>query len=361
MIVINGRFLTDRPSGVHRFAIEMIRQLGELRTNLVIAAPRTAVNPDIPGVEFLRVGRLRSALWEQLELPLWLATKKTPLLINLANRAPVAYKRQVSTVHDLMPILFKEDYSRRFALQYRLIVKYGVIRHSLATCTVSDTARRELVDYFNVAAGRVEVTHNGADRYWTRSSPDSAADTLAIDGLSANKYFLAFGRYGHHKNVRVLLAAVKEVARCQDVTLVLVGDYDESLRSAMVGLDQQVRVLGRITDQKLGILYSNARAFVAPSLHEGFDIPALEAQVHGALVLASDIPVHREVLGDGALYFAPSDVSQLVKLLVTVLAEPELGNARDRAIRENSARFGWAKSARTLNEIVARAERASRK
>lgn len=89
-----------------------------------------------------------------------------------------------------------------------------------------------------------------------------------------------------------------------------------------------------------------------PSLYEGFHLPALDAASLGSPVIASDIPVHREVLGDAASYCPPDD-PDAVAAQVRRLAEDvdlrrhltDLGIARART-------FDWARSARTLADVI---------
>lgn len=76
--------------------------------------------------------------------------------------------------------------------------------------------------------------------------------------------------------------------------------------------ERSVRFLGRVTDVELRALYAHADGLICPSVYEGFGLPPVEAVVHGCpRVLASDIPVFREVLADNASYFRPDDVEDI--------------------------------------------------
>ena len=95
-----------------------------------------------------------------------------------------------------------------------------------------------------------------------------------------------------------------------------------------------------------------ATALVFPSLYEGFGIPPLEAMVHGCPVLASDIPATREVCGSAAVYFNPSDPTELRKLMnEAISAGEDWREERRRAGFQRSSRFAWRDSAL----IIARA------
>ena len=110
----------------------------------------------------------------------------------------------------------------------------------------------------------------------------------------------------------MLIKTFKEIAEKSDVRLVFVGGNDyfyKRLKSDVIGqtVDKKIIFLEKVNDEKLSSLYSNAVCLVRPSLMEGFSLPPLEAIRFNCLVIASDIPVHREIFKDNLLYFDPND------------------------------------------------------
>lgn len=118
-----------------------------------------------------------------------------------------------------------------------------------------------------------------------------------------------------HKNIEVVFKALKQLP---EFTLKLVGSRNifqqETIKLAKkYQIDQQVKWLGRLSDQALIKLYQESYALVFPSLSEGFGLPGLEAMAVGLPVIASDIPIFQEIYQDAAAYFAPQSAAELVE------------------------------------------------
>jgi alpha-1,3-rhamnosyl/mannosyltransferase len=114
-----------------------------------------------------------------------------------------------------------------------------------------------------------------------------------------------------------------------------------------------VRRLGRVDD--LGALYAGALAVVLPSWLEGFGLPPVEGLAAGAPAIVSDLPVFREVLGDGALYVPPGDAGALADALLSLERDPAL---RGRLLAAGQARIApltWAETARRTRAVLAEA------
>jgi glycosyltransferase involved in cell wall biosynthesis len=115
-------------------------------------------------------------------------------------------------------------------------------------------------------------------------------------------------------------------------------------------------VLGRVAAGRLRELYGGAIALVLPSWLEGFGLTPVEALAHGTPAIVSDLPVLREVLGEGgALYVPPGDVERLAGALLTLAGDGELRARLAAAGRAATARLSWAETARRMRAILAEA------
>lgn len=349
MICINGRFLTEEQTGVQRFAANLARALSAIRDDVVVLAPDAPGNADLEGVDVRRFGASNPFVWEQVSLPLWLGKNDRPLLINLANRAPLLYPNQLSTLHDLLPMRFKENFSLRFRLLFRLIARFGVIRRSRQVVSVSESAGREIEAYYRLADRSVYVVPNAGD-IGLSSGPKGLDAAVSAD----DPYVLAFGRAGAHRNAAICIEAIKSLPADSTTRLIYAGRPDPVLVRAADALGRRCTFAGRVSDEELDALYRGAACFIAPSLYEGFDLPALEAQSIGTIVVASDIPIHREVLGDGARYFDPLAAADLTLALQRVLVDSPIGEDLQLAAQRNAARFSWDDSAMRLDALVQR-------
>ena len=171
------------------------------------------------------------------------------------------------------------------------------------------------------------------------------------NGKIKENYLLAVSSTNYHKNFHGLIDAF--LAANIDIKLKIIGS-GAGVFSAL-NLDRnnpRVEFLGRVDDLELIRLYQNAKAFVFPSLYEGFGIPPLEAQACACPVISSDRASMPEVLGESVLYFDPESKSDMVKSL-ELICENEL--LRDKLIAaglNNVERFSWLNSATKINEII---------
>lgn len=146
-----------------------------------------------------------------------------------------------------------------------------------------------------------------------------------------DNYFLYVGNAYPHKNVEILVRAAVRAG----VKVLYVGKDDYFYKRLHISPKT-------VTDEDLARLYEHAEALVFPSLMEGFGLPALEALARGCPVIASDIPVFHEILGDVPQYFHPDDEDELIECL----KHPPL---RSKIFLEKAAaivkKYNWCKMA----------------
>ncbi len=117
MIFINARFLTQDISGVQRYAEQMCRALKRLRDDLVFVAPHNIRLHDCASaLEAHCIGRSTGHVWEQIDLPLYLKRRGSPLLISISNTGPMLYGNQIATHHDINYVRYPQSYTRLFRL-----------------------------------------------------------------------------------------------------------------------------------------------------------------------------------------------------------------------------------------------------
>jgi glycosyltransferase involved in cell wall biosynthesis len=129
----------------------------------------------------------------------------------------------------------------------------------------------------------------------------------------------------------------------------LVADYRD--RIDRLGLTGDVHFIGRVAQRQVGDLYEACDAMVFPSMCESFGFPLLEAMAHGLPVIASDIPVNREICGDAAVYFDPSEARSGALALSQALRE-KARLASAAATRVTGYDWSWARYAREFVELA---------
>lgn len=346
MIYVNARFLTQEMTGVQRFATELCLQLSVLRRDVVFLSPDNIKMPDIADRLNVKViGKNRGHFWEQFDLPLFLNTLGKPLLINLGNTAPLLYKNKLVTLHDISYLRFPQTYSLPFRLFYRFLMP-SLLRNCRALLTVSDFSKQEICSEYKFPLERVFIIYNAVSKVFEARKEAS---------LSKN-YFLAVSSNHYHKNFHRLVEAFSMLSGRNDVHMIVVGgsnvNFNAWPQSAVNSPARNVRFVGRVSDEELVKLYSNALCFVFPSLYEGFGIPPLEAQACGCPVIASHAAAIPEVLGDSALYFDPLDKKALAAAMEKIIMNPELQTSLSLSGRVNVRRFSWLFSARQLIRVI---------
>lgn len=357
-VVINGRFLSQRGSGVQRFARELVlgldaelarRPTGERRWVLMVPAgiPETAKTQlNLQCIEWRVAGSTRGHLWDQL---LRRHCEADDVLVNLANSGPVLRSRSISILHDAAVYRTPANFSRAYRLFHqtlgRLISRRSVIG------TVSQFSRHELADVLGLEAADIFVVPNSCE-HLSQVTPDGSI--LARLGVEPGRYFLAIGSPVPNKNLPAAIRAFTRLA-APGQRFVIVGAVDAAvfgagLRDAPPG----VLLAGSIPDAQVTALLHDATALVFPSLYEGFGIPPLEAMLKGCPVIASNIPPVVEVCGDAVLYFDPADEASITQAMQRALAEPVLLAEQVRRGRARSALYSWQRSAQCLLDAVAR-------
>ena len=232
----------------------------------------------------------------------------------------------VLTVHDLGFLRVPETLAAA-NLVYRTLVPRGV-REAALTLTPTETVRQEVIAEFNLDPGRVVVTPLGVDEAWfAPAEPDPS--------LTGAPYVLFIGNVEPRKGLPTLLEALRRCPPGAAPRLVVAGPAGWGPELDTAGVASDVVRTGFLDDDRLRSLVAGAAALALPSRYEGFGLPVLEALAGGTPVLASDIPVLREVGGDHARYLPVDDVDAWAEALTAAAAA--------RADHDPAPGIAWAR------------------
>jgi len=216
-----------------------------------------------------------------------------PMLSVMHNVVPRS-RNQVVTVHDLRPCFFPDNPIQ--AYYWRHILPRS-LRKAKAIVTVSQTSKAKICSVYGIAPEKIHVVTNCF----------VPTETVAEDELERMPRLLCVGGNWRHKNIHELLEMHELWRDRYQVDIVMAKTaYLEMLRELVtrLGLEELVCFHHGVPDKRLREMYQSSAALVYPSLDEGFGIPPLEAMSYGLPVIASDIPVFRELFSTAPLYIS---------------------------------------------------------
>jgi len=347
-VYVNARFLTQPITGVQRYATEISLHLKKMVPWTKFITPGNIVHRYIAEIlDAKPVGRFSGYLWEQIELPKYLKGFGSPLLINLANTAPLFYKEQIVTIHDVAFLRNPLWFSKKFCYYYKLLIP-RIARKSLKVVTVSKFSKKEIVNLMDIDERKIKVIYNAVSSEFV---------SMAKNGLpnEYGKYILAVSSLDPRKNFKNLILAFGRL-KLQDTKLIIVGSgnrvfADEGLREVASFRNDIVFVNDTVDDELLTGLYKNAICFVYPSLYEGFGLPPLEAMACGCPTVVSNAASLPEVCGDAAYYVDPHDVDSIADGMRKVLTDDDLRRSLIKKGLERVNFFSWERSAREFLRV----------
>lgn len=345
MLLVNSRFLTQQITGVQRYSIEISKEIKKiLKKEVIFLTPNNIIHKEVAEeLEAKMIGKNIGHVWEQIDLPVYLKSKRNPLLINLANTAPMFYKNKISTIHDIAYVRYPKTFDFKFRTFYKLLIP-RVLRSSKHIITVSEFSKKEIVNYYGIDSDKISVVYN------------AVSDTFKPNKTETKEhYILGVSSVTYQKNLHSLIRAFNMIDN-PNLKLYLVGGVNRNFASVELLNDikgnKNVILKGRVNDKELITLYSNAQCFVFPSLYEGFGIPPLEAQACGCPVVCSYAASLPEACADSVIYCDPNNVDDIKEKIEIVLSDERLKNELIEKGFQNIKRFSWEKSAKKLADIV---------
>jgi len=328
-IGIDARLLEE--TGVGRYIRNLIGEISELDKKneyAVFLSKKSYAQCILPNSRWKKV--LADVRWhtlkEQWIMPRLFRSANLDLVHIPYHNPPIFYSGpMIVTIHDLTILHFNTGKATTLPQPLYQLKRLGYwvelcigLKKSRRIIAVSETTKRELIDHFRVPARKIIVTYEGVNM--------KRSDTRALIDAP---YLLYVGNAYPHKNLENLIAATQKLKK----KLVLVGNDDFFYRRLRSKMSDNVVFFGPASDEKLSNLYQHADALVSPSLMEGFGLPALEALSFGCPVLASNIPIFHEILGEYASYFNPTDPKSIAKAVS--------GIQKKRIPPDFFARYSW--------------------
>jgi len=307
---------------------------------------------------------------EQLVMPFYLWREKLDLIHFPHFNVPILTPgRFVVTIHDLILTNFptvRATTRRRLMyylknIAYRAVIYFALVR-SQKIITVSNFTKEDIINNFGVRSEKILVIYEGV------ANLAKGMDSLFVAKLDSREildqyripenFLLYVGNAYPHKNLEKLLKVFSRLhIQRPDLRLVLVGRSDyfyERIKSVAASLNlwqeanhnSAVIFPGYVPDAQLEVFYQAARAYVFPSLYEGFGLPPLEAMAQGCPVISSDRASLKEILGEAAIYFNPEDEDDMLSSINDILNNSEKRHDLIEQGKKQSKKYHWWDCAR---------------
>jgi len=263
------------------------------------------------------------------------------LLVSLSGLSPLLYRHTIVTIHDISYLLRPRSYSWAYCLYYQIMTPWAAKR-AKKILTVSHFSKRELMEHLRLDAEKIEVVYN------------AVRPAALLPKEDKERYLLSVASLVPRKNIKRLLEAYCGIEK-PDYALYIVGgmhtNYADTNLSTYVN-KKGVKFLGYVNGEELNRLYRNATAYINPSLYEGFGIPLIEAMSQECAVVVSDIPAFKEVCGDAALYFNPTDIEDMRRQMNRIMHDEDLRQQLAEKGIGQVKLFSWEQSAQTIKRII---------
>ena len=343
-IIINGRFLSQRITGVQRFAIEIIRELDKIVKNddYEIFVPKCCnVNIDLKNIHIIESdSSLNGILWDIFSFSSYVR-EQSAISVNLCNGITL-HNPNIVCIHDVTykanPSFHSGTIKDKFRMYWNRFTYFFNVKYSDHIVTVSEFSKKEIIKYYRVNSERIFVIHN-AWQHVNRIDDIDIKERYSF--LEAGNYFFSMSTLAANKNFKWILNAAKN--NSDSIFVIAGGGNLKCVADASIGLSNlpNVYFLGYITDEEAKCLIKNCKAFIFPSLYEGFGLPPLEAMGMGCKnVIVSDIEVMHEIFEDTVNYINPRNFDSKISM------------KKAKFYKEALHKYSWEKSAKLLFNLI---------
>ena len=336
--ILNGKFLSDGMQGIVRYSIEIMVALDRIIDNDIIVklvVPEATINlPSLKNIIVCKYGKNTGIKWEQTDFRRYLKKYKNGICINLCNVAPFGVRPGMTVIHDIM---YKVNPSHYTTIRNKVSRLWHCLQYSYLTAhervigTVSEFSKMEIENNYPKSRGKVVVIPDAWQHVLNYGENLNWEEKYSF--LRSGSYYFSLATLSKNKNGKWIIENAK---KNPDAVFAIAGRYYETEYDQ---IPDNVHMLGFVSDEDACALIKHCKAFIFPSLYEGFGIPPLEALALGAKVISSNTTSLPEVLGESVHYIDPYDWNV------------ELNSLLDEKVEDKNfvlAKYSWTKSATIL-------------
>lgn len=357
-IYVNATILHEKTTGLGVYAKNILRVFSsdkkdvEVFCSIPIDGLKTIKVTKYVRPSYHKKGGVVRFLYTQLVLPFKVKSEDV-LYHPFQYLALFSNSKQIMTIHDLIPLYYKEV-ARHQYIYYKYFMPLLIKKANKIIC-ISNNTKEDLIRFYNIDENKIKMIYNGYDKDFFNE--DDIDEGILKKYDIDYPYMVMVGASYPHKNLESAIKAFKELKDKNGCKLIIISKnsgYVEKLRELTkeLNLDKVVIFLGYVADNDLKTLYNKSKAFVYPSLYEGFGLPILEAVACNTLVLCSNNSSLPEVAGEGAIMFDAENLEEIKKAMEIALAGGKQVEEVKRKAKENLKRFSWEKCSREVFDVI---------
>lgn len=351
-IFFNGFSLVqDKVYGIHRYALEILKELDKIvpANKVYVVIPKGKEN--VLNFKNIKIKSYKKSCKSKLSLFLWdlygfsgYVAKKHGVSVDLTLSLPL-HGCDIVAIHDCIQERFPQnaDSIKRKIIRklYLYRVKYN-IKKAKEIITVSNSSKKDLISLYRLNDKTINVIPNSWQHYEYIKPDFGIIERL---NLKDKEYFFALGSRFYHKNIKWIVEAARQNKQS---VFVVTGEkkFSSTEPFAEHEVTSNVIFTGYLSDEEIKALMIHCKAFIQPSLCEGFGIPPMEAMSCGAKCILSKSPALPEIYRDSAWYIDPLKYSHI-----------DMEQIMSKQIKDNNEvleKYSWSKSAEKLWGILKR-------
>lgn len=271
-------------------------------------------------------------------------------------------KKSVIMIHDVAFKHLRKSYS---FFQYHYLnwsTKYAV-KHATTILVPSEATSKDLQKFYQCPLEKIVVIPHGFSKPEVSTKEIDTvfkkSEVFRYFGIHKGLDYLLFvGRLESKKNLERVVKAFSEFSEThRNFKLILAGKrgigFERILKTINeIKIMDKMIMPGYITEEEKAALYKYSKAFVFPSLYEGFGLPILEAFYYEKPIITSHGSCITEVGGEAVCYVDPYDEKDLLKGMDKIINEPKYADQLVKMGQERLRLFSWEKSAKKTLEVL---------
>ena len=356
-IFINACLITDKPSGIGIYSVELLNELVPVLERegyqfiVYCYDPKIIANVEHKHLKKITLGSLLDKLlknrtvfhrhlWNTFALGFLAA--KFDILYSFTSHGALFHKNQIITIHDLICLSFPQSHKDQYYyFKYFLPL---LIRRSKHIITISNFTKTEVALYYSLSNKKLSVIYNGVDHL------EKLGQGRHHDGWLQPKilepFCLIVGASYPHKNIETILQVCDRMKEC-NVRFVIVNKptlYFSAMQEKAASLKlKNIFFLEYIEDWQLALLYKKAKLNIYLSLYEGFGFPPAEASFFGTQSLLSNKTALSEIYGNEFEFVDPIDIDKIEEIVTRyALAQNKI---EVKSYLKLKQKYNWEKTA----------------